>query len=323
MNKTNLNIKINNELNLDELNKLGKFTRELRKEASEIPKEGTDITEIIDFIEKKIFDNGYLPAFPATVSINEIAAHYTVFDEGITLKKGDLIKIDFGVSKNGLITDNAFTLEIGSNEHEKLLKANMDGLNSALELANIGVSMKEIGKAVNLHATKNNFNTIHNLSGHEIGINNLHCGLSVPNYDNNDSSTIKNNTELAIEPFFTYGLPQVKNAGNGNILHLKNYKPVRDPIAKKLLNYIKKYYPKLPFSKRWLVKDIISKLRNDGAEKEAFDKRKVIYGLKILKMQGIILEYEALATIDGKLVSQFEDTVVFIDNKKSIITRIK
>lgn len=309
------------KLNLEILESLGKLTHQIRKEVVKIPKVGVDITVIIDYIEKKIFDNGYLPAFPATVSVNDIAAHYTVFDEGYILKKGDLIKIDFGISHNGFITDNAVSVEVESNEHEALLKANLAGLNAAMKKAELGVSMSDIGKVVDLEAEKAGFNTIHNLSGHQIAINNLHCGLSVPNYENFDNSIIEDNSELAIEPFFTYGVPSIKSGGGGNILHLKNYKPVRDPIAKKLLNYIKKYYPTLPFSKRWLVNDIVSNLRSEEVSSEALDKRKVLYGLRHLKLHKIVYEYDLLVTEDGALVSQYEDAVVFVDGVKSIITR--
>ena len=309
------------KLDLNLLEELGAFTRQLRKEVSMLPKEGVSINSIIDYIEKKIFDNGYLPAFPATVSINDIAAHYTVFDEEIILKKGDLIKIDFGVSYKGFITDNAFTVEVDSNEHEELMRANFRGLNTALEKSDVGVSMGEIGEVVESEARNKGFRVIENLTGHQIANNNLHCGLSVPNYNNGDRSKIEDNMELAIEPFFTYGVPRVKNAGGGNILHLKNYKPVRDVIAKKVLNYIKEYYPVLPFSKRWLVKEIVCGIREGEVVISAFDKRKVLYALRILKREGIVYEYDALATEDGALVSQFEDTVVFVDGKKSIITR--
>lgn len=309
------------KLNLEILESLGKLTHQIRKEVVKIPKVGVDITVIIDYIEKKIFDNGYLPAFPATVSVNDIAAHYTVFDEGYILKKGDLIKIDFGISHNGFITDNAVSVEVESNEHEALLKANLAGLNAAMKKAELGVSMSDIGKVVDLEAEKAGFNTIHNLSGHQIAINNLHCGLSVPNYENFDNSIIEDNSELAIEPFFTYGVPSIKSGGGGNILHLKNYKPVRDPIAKKLLNYIREHYPFLPFSKRWLVNDIVSKLRSEEVSSEALDKRKVLYGLRHLKLHKIVYEYDQLVTEDGALVSQYEDAVVFVDGVKSIITR--
>lgn len=302
------------------LEKLGKLTAQIRKDVSPLVKIGVSITTLIDFVEKKIFDEGYLPAFPCTISINEIAAHYTVFEEDFFLKKGDVVKIDFGISHEGFITDNAFTIEVEDTKYEKLLLANMKGLNAAIENTNIGTPLSIIGGAVNKIAKEEGFNTIHNLSGHEIGKNNLHYGLSIPNYNNNDMRTISDSSEYAIEPFFTLGDPKVKNGGNSNILHLINYRPVRDPIAKKILNYIKENYEHLPFSKRWLIKDIITKL--NPKQTEGFDTRKVLYALKILKQQDIIHEYEKLVTVDGSIVSQFEDTVLFVNGKKKIITRI-
>ena len=304
---------------MDILNELGKFTKALRKEAILMIKEEASSLEIITYVEKKMFSNGYLPAFPCTICVNDMAAHLTVFDEDYILKKSDVVKLDFGVSKNGFITDNAVTVEIGTKTYEKLLEANLNGLHAAMEVVNLGVKMSEIGKAVNEIATKNGFNTIHNLSGHQISINDLHCGLSVPNYDNNDSRVVENGMELAIEPFFTVGSPKVKSAGNSNILHLVNYKSVRDPIAKKVLDHIKKNFPHLPFSKRWLLKEVAEEL---GIKDGGFEKRKVLYAINALKSNSVIYEYDALSTVDGAIVSQFEDAVVFESGRKTIITRL-
>ena len=309
------------ELELSLLEELGKLTREIRKEVSKMPKIGLGIREIINFVENKIFEKGYLPAFPCTVSVNDMAAHYTIFDDDYILKKGDLIKIGFGISKDGTITDNAVSIEVEDNKYEKLMRANLEGLNAAVEKIQLGVSMSDLGKVVNEIAIKNGFNTIHNLSGHQIAKNNLHCGLSVPNYQNNDTRKVENNQEFAIEPFFTLGVPKVKAAGNSNILHLMKYKPVRDPIAKKVLEFIKINFEYLPFSKRWLLKDLKKEMPSFPFE-NGFDINKVLYALKVLKSQNIIYEYEALATVDGAVVSQYEDTVVFSNDKKVIITRL-
>lgn len=287
---------------------LGKFTNELKKKVFSLPKTGTNILEIIEFIENSIFDAGYLPAFPCTVCINEQAAHFTVFDEEIILKKGDLVKVDFGVSFNGIITDTAFTIEIDDNKHEKLMDANKDALNSAVDFIEIGSDLGSIGKRVEIIAKDNGFSSIKNLSGHEIGKNDLHCGLQIPNYDNGSKKKIIDGMEIAIEPFLTYGEPMIKEDKLGNILHLKNNKPVRDPIAKNILKYIVENFPYLPFSKRWLLKN--------------FDKKKVEYGVKILKREGILYEYRILVSSSNDLISQFEDTVVFFDNKKTIVTRL-
>jgi methionyl aminopeptidase len=195
------------------------------------------------------------------------------------------------------------------------MQANLEALNKAVELINVGVSLHEIGKAVNEIAKKNGFNTIHNLSGHQIGKNDLHCGLSIPNYGNLNNSKIKEDCEFAIEPFFTKGEPKVKSIGSSNHMHLAKDKPIRDPIAKKVLIYIKENFPELPFSKRWLLKDI------KGNEK-GFDLRKVNYAVKILKDHGILYEYDCLVSNDGSIITQFEDSVVFDKDKKIVLTRL-
>lgn len=310
------------DLNREILEKLGSFTKLLRKEVSMKITAGVDITELIDFIEIKIFQSGYLPSFPAMVSVNDMAAHYTVFDEGYILKKGDVIKVDFGVSFQGYITDNAFTVEVDSNNHEKLIICAREALESAIKTADFGVSMNEIGLSVFNTAKKQGFNTIHNLSGHQIDRYNLHCGLGVPNYANGDRSVIKDNMQFAIEPFVTYGVPKIKSCRPSNILHLVSSKPVRDIIAMKILKHIKENFPRLPFSKRWLVDDIIKGNLKNSPKFKGFEKSKILHAVNILKKQGILYEYDELGTFDGSIVAQFEDCVLFENNKKTIITRL-
>ncbi len=309
--------------NMEILMMLGKYTREIRADVSKIIKVGQDITEIIDFIENKIFEKGYLPSFPAMVSINDMAAHYTVYDEGYILKNGDVIKVDFGVSSEGFITDNAFTVEIGTNKHSKLIETAKACLDAAMEKVDFQVTMSDIGKVVNNIAKEAGFNSVHNLTGHQIARNDLHCGLSVPNYENNDGAMVKNNMQLAIEPFITYGQPLIKAVRGSNILQLKSESPIRDPIAMKILKHIRENFPKLPFSKRWLINEVLKNNLKSKTTFSGFDKRKVNYAIRILKKHNIIYEYDELGTIDGEIVAQFEDCVVFQDNKKTIITRLK
>jgi methionyl aminopeptidase len=311
------------ELNLDILKELGSFTRQLRKDVSLIIKEGLDIFEIIDFIESRIFENGYLPSFPAMVSVNDMAAHYTVFDEGYKLKSGDVIKVDFGASKDGYMTDNAFTVEITTSDHTALIETAKACLDAAMEVVSYGTSMAEVGDVVEKVAEKNGFNTIHNLSGHQIGRYNLHCGLSVPNLNNGDTSEVKGEMQLAIEPFITYGQPLIKDFRLSNILHLKGDKPVRDPIAMKVLRHIREHFPKQPFSKRWLWDETLKDNLNGHPWFKGFSKRRVEYAVSVLKKYNVLYEYDELGTIDGKIVAQFEDCVLFKDDTKTILTRLR
>ncbi|RLI99881.1 MAG: hypothetical protein DRP06_02815 [Candidatus Aenigmatarchaeota archaeon] len=180
-----------------------------------------------------------------------------------------------------------------------------------------------VGKIAQDFATKNGYNTIQNLTGHQISRNKIHCGLSVPNYNNSDKRKIVDNMEIAIEPYFTLGAPRIKDKGDSNILQLVSTRNVRDPVAKKVLDYIKNYYPAPPFSKRWLVKDVIDEIYpNSSYSKEAFSMQEIRRVVKFLKMNKAIEEYSALLTVDRAINSQFEDTVVFVDGKKSVITRL-
>ncbi len=306
------------KLDIELLLKLGKFTYDLRQGVMVLLKEGVLYSQVIDYLEKSVFDNGYLPAFPATVCVNDVTAHFTVFDENFAFKNQDVVKVDFGVSYDGYVTDNAFTCEIGSNKYDKLLKANKDALYSVLKFAKTDIAVKEIGKIVNDIAEQNGFKTIHNLSGHQIKRYDLHAGLNIPNYDNSSNQKIENGMELAIEPFFTTGEPLVKSYGKSNILILLNpLKNTRDIIAKKILLHIRKKYPKLPFSKRWLLDDVCL---NFNINEKGFIKKHVLHAVDILKKEGILHEYDMLVSKDGNVTSQFEETIIFYDGKKNIIT---
>ena len=228
------------KLNLKILIEIGKFTNEIRKKVliNFSNNKYHSMGKVVEDIEGKIFRKGYIPSFPCSVAVNEVAAHYTFFEEDYLFKKGDVIKVDFGVSKEGYCTDCAFTIEYKSKKLKNLLEANKEALDKQLELVNYGVSMGELGEIAEFIASRENFGTIQDLSGHQIGRNNLHCGINVPNYDNGDPRTITDNMELAIEPYFTLGGPKIKNSIPSNILHLQNLKNIRDPFTRKVLNYI-------------------------------------------------------------------------------------
>ena len=94
-------------------------------------KVGLTFHDLIESAERYIHRHGGKPAFPATIAVNDLAAHFTTnhsvegvadWDGNMTLKNGDLVKIDFGVHIKGCIGDNALTVEIGnSNMHTCLL----------------------------------------------------------------------------------------------------------------------------------------------------------------------------------------------------------
>ena len=93
--------------------------------------EGKEWSEVIDSAERFIRRHGGKAAFPVTISVNEMAAHYTSnteltppegFEGEMIFQKGDLVKLDVGVHIKGALGDNALTVEVGNGrEHTCLL----------------------------------------------------------------------------------------------------------------------------------------------------------------------------------------------------------
>jgi len=103
---------------------------------------GKTFHEIIESAERYIHRHGGKPAFPGTIAVNDLAAHFTTnhqiegvegWDGEMVLQKGDLVKIDFGVHIKGHIGDNALTFEMGnSNQHTEQIKAAKEARDAAL-----------------------------------------------------------------------------------------------------------------------------------------------------------------------------------------------
>lgn len=296
-------------MDLEKLRKAGECASRIKKEARNLVKENVSYKEVVEFIEGKIKEEGHFPAFPCTICVNEQAAHFTVYDEDYVFKKGDVVKVDFGASYDGWLSDNAFTVEVGTNNYKELLEANETGLKELLARMEIGESLGELGKFIGDYAEARGFSTIHNLTGHEMNRYELHGGLRVPNFDNKDSKKVFDNSFFGVEPFFTTGSCRVVDRGNSNILCLAANRNTRDRIAREVLKVIKERFASLNFSKRWLL--------------EYLDKRKVDYGLKILKKEEIVYEYSILVSEDDSIISQFEETVVFCNGEKYITTQEK
>ena len=84
-------------------------------------------------LERFIRRHGGKPAFPTTISVNELAAHYTTdhaltkldgWETEMVFQKGDLVKLDIGVQIHGCIGDNALTVEVGNTgRHTEQIRA--------------------------------------------------------------------------------------------------------------------------------------------------------------------------------------------------------
>jgi len=289
------------ETELEKYEKVGKIAAKVRQYAEGLVKENASLLEIARSIEKKISELGAKPAFPVNISINEIAAHYSPkYNDTAVLKKGDLVKIDFGVHIDGYPADTAFSASVGkSEENEKLIMASRAALDAAISAVKPGVKVSDIGKKIEAAAKQSNLQVIKNLSGHGVERYDLHTEPSIPNFDNNDSTKLEEDTLIAIEPFITNGKGFVIEGEQCEIYMLRQATPMRD---KEILDFIRKEYSTLPFAKRWLV--------------EKFGLMKVSLFLKEAVSRNILHPYHVLKEVSGAKIAQTEHTILVAKNVK-------
>ena len=130
-----------------------------------------------------------------------------------TLKSGDIISIDTGVSLNGYFGDSAITVPVGEvNESaKKLLQVTQESLEMAIEKVRSGNRLFDICGTVEQHVITNGFSIVREFVGHGIGTS-LHEEPQVPNYIDrkNENPRLKEGMVLAIEPMVNAGKGESK-----------------------------------------------------------------------------------------------------------------
>jgi len=293
------------EQEISNYRKAGIIARKVKEYAKSIIKPQVKLLEIAEKIENKIEELGGKPAFPCNLSINEIAAHFTPAYNDETLASG-LLKIDFGVSCDGFIADLAFSLDLENNEeNKKLILASEKALQEALEYVKSKkeIKLNEIGEKIHKAITSFGFSPIRNLSGHELGKYKVHAGLTIPNYDNNNSTKLEEGA-YAIEPFATLGQGIVYDSSPSGIYRFEKRAGVRDLLAREILNFIEQEYKTLPFCERWIIKK--------------FGERAKI-SLSFLEQAQAIYQYPQLVEKSHKKVSQAENTILITDRVEVLI----
>ncbi|VVB80423.1 Methionine aminopeptidase [uncultured archaeon] len=284
--------------------KAGKICAEVREYTKKIVKKDVNVLEIAEKIEAKIEELGGSNAFPVNISIDEVAAHYTpILDDKIVAS--GLFKVDFGVEVDGYIADNAISFDLTDDKrYTEMIKVNEKALNDALDLLEIGSSVKVIGNTISKVVSDSGYKIITNLSGHSLNQDDLHAGLTISNLPNQNEFPLED-IAIAIEPFLTTGKGEIYEGKPSEIYILQADKLPRDRDARKVLEFIKENYRTKPFCKRWLQKAGLPKVN---------------FALSMLVRDGILHNFGVLIEKDKKPVSQAEHSVLFAD-KVYVYTR--
>ncbi len=276
------------------------------EEAKRLVKAGASMLDIAESLEKYIKEQGLGLAFPVNISVDNEAAHDTPEIGDERAFEGNVVKIDLGAEKNGMLGDCAVTIDL-SNQYGKLLEASKAALDDAIATIKAGIEVREVGKRINDAITKRGFVPIYNLGGHQIEKNKLHAGLFLPNYDNGDSTKLEEGMTVAIEPFATTGKGRVTEGDYCQIYSYIQSSRVRSSGARGVLEMIEKSYSKNPFAARWL-----------GSKEDKFS---VQAGLRELYNANAIEAYPTLVEVSKGIVAQFEASVVVEKDSCKVLTK--
>jgi methionyl aminopeptidase len=208
---------------LDALIRAGRVVAEAREAMVEAVSPGVTTGEL-DAVGRDVFrKHGARSAprvtyrFPGStcISVNDEAAH------GIPslrrqLRDGDLVNLDVSAELDGYFSDTGVSVAVGtvSAVASRLLEATRLAQRDAMDAAQPGARLRDLGRAVQSRARRHGFRVIKNLTGHGIG-RGLHEPPSVPSVDNGQRTVLREGLVLAVEPFLSVSSDHVIDGNDG------------------------------------------------------------------------------------------------------------
>lgn len=159
-----------------------------------------------------------LYGFPGAVciSVNEEIVHGIPREDRI-LQEGDIVSVDVGVKLDGWCSDSAWTFPVGEVDTptSALLEVTEASLEAAVQAAQVGGHVGDIGAAVMATVGDRSMGIIRDLVGHGIG-REVHEEPQVPNVGRvGYGPLLREGMVLAIEPMLSLGSDQIRTLEDG------------------------------------------------------------------------------------------------------------
>jgi methionyl aminopeptidase len=186
---------------------------------------GVSTAALDAFCERYIVSHdGATPAFKGLygfagsvcVSLNQEVVHGIPSSKRM-LAAGDIVSVDVGVRLDGWCSDSAWTYPVGevSQEALALLRVTERALEAAVEAAEVGHHVGDLGAAVVRTVEGTGYGIIRELVGHGIG-RDVHEEPQVPNIGRpGHGPLLREGMVLAIEPMLSAGSPGIRTLRDG------------------------------------------------------------------------------------------------------------
>ncbi len=143
------------------------------------------------------------------ISTNDKVVHGIPSD--YILKDGDITSLDFGVTYRGMVTDSARTLLVGTVDPKivQLVAETKKSLDAGIAALHDGVTVGDIGAAVQRVLDAHKYGIVRDLVGHGVG-HELHEEPDIANYGiAGEGVSLSAGMTIAIEPMANLGGEQV------------------------------------------------------------------------------------------------------------------
>ena len=191
----------------------GRVAAEVLAETGAAVRPGMTTDELDAICHQACISRGAYPSplnyrgFPKSVctSVNEVICHGIPDDRA--LSAGEIINLDVTVYLDGVHGDTNGTFAVGEvdDASRRLVKVTEECLLLGIGAVRPGQPISDIGRAIEVHATKHHFGVVRMFVGHGIG-EQFHSEPSIPHYFTPSASTIMEpGMTFTIEPMITMG----------------------------------------------------------------------------------------------------------------------
>jgi methionyl aminopeptidase len=186
---------------------------------------GMSTKDVSNMAAEKLQELGGKPAFLGyygfkdiiCISLNSEVVHGIPSSTKI-IRDGDIVSLDFGVTIEGMITDAAISVVVGTSEQKakrKLLEVTEHSLLAGIATLQDGVQVGTISNAIETVLKKQHYGIVRDLVGHGVG-HDLHEEPNIPNYGRAYTGMkLRDGMTIAIEPMATLGSDQVYTDSDG------------------------------------------------------------------------------------------------------------
>ncbi|CAD5219716.1 unnamed protein product [Bursaphelenchus okinawaensis] len=306
----------------------GEITNTVLKEVIAQVKEGVTVGELCDLGDKRIGElTGKLfkknpkvskgIAMPTCVSVDNIVCHYSPLrsEDAVTLKAGQVVKIDLGTHVDGFTAQAAHTVVVGASKDNKVTGKTANvilGAYNALEAAlrylnpNKEKSSQDVTDVIDKVTKIYEVKPVENMLSHQYDKYKISGEKQLIQNPTDDQKTKVE--KFKFENYEVYGLDILITTGDGKV----KQHDTRTTVFKKNDDFV--YSLKMKISRAFLT-DATKRFQNFPFSLRSFEEEsKAKLGSVECSNHGLLQPYHVLVDKDTEVVAHFKATAVILPN---------